>query len=118
MVSLAEDQASLEELEDKEEKEEEEKGVYMIEIIEEVEEGPDEGELLVIRRPWVELLLMKTWNKEKVSSTLDAPWVAKCALSLLTEEVVLIGLQNHGGLAQDSGHTSSKSLHNSMAQSR
>ena len=50
MVSLAEYQASLEELEDEEEKEEEEKGVYMTKIMEEVEEGSDEGELLVIRR--------------------------------------------------------------------
>jgi len=50
MVSLAEYQASLEELEDEEEKEEEEKGVYMTEIMEAVEEGPNEGELLVIGR--------------------------------------------------------------------
>jgi len=50
MVSLAEYQASLEELEGDEEKDEEENGLYMAEIMEEVEEGPDEGELLVIRR--------------------------------------------------------------------
>ena len=49
MVSLAEYQASLEELEGEEEEEEEEKGVYMTEIMEEVEEGSNEGELLVIR---------------------------------------------------------------------
>jgi len=50
MVSLADYQASREKLEGEEEREEEDKGLYMTEILEEVEEGPDEGELLVIRR--------------------------------------------------------------------
>ena len=46
MVSLAEYQASFEEL-----NEEEEEGTeaYLAENVEEVEESPDEGELLVIR---------------------------------------------------------------------
>ena len=46
MVSLAEYQASF-----KEPNENEEEGteVYLAENVEEVEEGPDEGELLVIR---------------------------------------------------------------------
>ena len=48
MVTLAEYQASFEELE--EEEKEEGKEVYLGENIEEVEEGPDEGEMLVIRR--------------------------------------------------------------------
>jgi len=48
VVTLAEYQASLEELE--EEEEEEEKEVYLGDHIEEVEEGPDEDEMLVIRR--------------------------------------------------------------------
>ena len=47
MVTLAEYQASFEELE---EEEEEEKEVYLGENMEEVDEGPDEGETLVIRR--------------------------------------------------------------------
>ena len=60
MVSLAEYQASLEEIEGEEEKKEEEKGVYMTEIIEEVEEGPDEGELLVIKRALSGIAFKKT----------------------------------------------------------
>ena len=47
MVTLAEYQASFEE---REEEEKEEKGVYLGDNMEEVEEGPDEGEMLVIRR--------------------------------------------------------------------
>ena len=47
VVTLAEYQASFEELE---EEEEEEKEVYLGDPMEEVEEGPDEGEMLVIRR--------------------------------------------------------------------
>jgi len=50
VVTLAEYQASFEELEEEEEEEEEEKEVYLGENMEEVEEGPDEGEMLVIRR--------------------------------------------------------------------
>jgi len=46
MVTLAEYQASCGEFVE----EEEEKEVYLDDYIEEVEEGPDEGELLVIRR--------------------------------------------------------------------
>ena len=46
--SLAEYQASFEELE--EEEEEEEKELHLGDHMEEVEEGPDEGEMLVIRR--------------------------------------------------------------------
>ena len=46
-MALAEYQASFEKLE---EEEEEEKEVYLGDNIEEVEEGPDEGEMLVIRR--------------------------------------------------------------------
>jgi len=47
MVTLAEYQASCGEFV---EKEEEEKEVYLNDYVEKVEEGPDEGELLVIRR--------------------------------------------------------------------
>ena len=47
MVALAEYQASFEE---PNEEEEEGTEVYLAENVEEVEEGPDEGELLVIRR--------------------------------------------------------------------
>ena len=47
VVTLVEYQASFEELE---EEEEEEKEVYLGNNMEEVEEGPDEGEMLVIRR--------------------------------------------------------------------
>jgi len=46
-VTLAEYQASFEELE---EEEEEEKEVYLGDNMEEVEEGPDEGDMWVIRR--------------------------------------------------------------------
>jgi len=46
-VTLTEYQASFEEFE---EEEEEEKGVFLGENLEEVEEGPDDGEMLVIRR--------------------------------------------------------------------
>jgi len=47
MVTLAEYQASYGEFVEEEEKEKE---VYLNDYVEEVEEGPDEGELLVIRR--------------------------------------------------------------------
>jgi len=47
MVTLIEYQASFHELE---EKEEEEKEVYLGENMKQVEEGPDEGEMLVIRK--------------------------------------------------------------------
>ena len=47
MVTLAEYEASCGEFV---EEEEEEKEVYLNDYVEEVEEGPDEGELLVIRK--------------------------------------------------------------------
>ena len=48
IVTLAEYQASYEELEDENDKGEKE--LLMIEALKEVEEGPNEGEMLVIRR--------------------------------------------------------------------
>ena len=48
MVTLAEYQASCEELEEK--NDEGEKELLMTKALEEVEEGPDKGEMLVIRR--------------------------------------------------------------------
>ena len=64
VVTLAEYQASFEGLE---EEEKEEKEVYFGENMEEVEEGPDEGEMLVIRRALSVLPLKKTRIKGRPS---------------------------------------------------
>ena len=83
MLSLAEYQTSFDEL-----NKEEEEGmeVCLAENVEEVEEGPDEGELLVIRRALSGFATQD--DKERPFSTLDAPWEAKYAHSSLMEGVI------------------------------
>jgi len=67
MVTFAKYQASSEEL--GEENDEGGKELLMAEALEEVEEGPDEGEMLMIRRALSALASQMTYNKEKTSST-------------------------------------------------
>jgi len=74
VVTLTEYQASFEELE---EEEEDEREVLLGENIEEVEEGPDEGEMLMLRSVMSGLKEGKE-GQRRTSSTLDVPFKRRC----------------------------------------
>ena len=74
MVTLDEYQASCGEFV---EEEEEEKEVYLNDYIEEVKEGPDEGELLVIRRALSGLASQDGLDQRETIFPLGVPWRAR-----------------------------------------
>ena len=86
IVTLAEYQASCEELEDK--NDEGEKELLMTEALEEVEEGPDEEKMLVIRRALSGLVSQNDMEQRENTFHIRCTVKGKVALSSLKEEVV------------------------------